>query len=159
MEDVPKSYDPSDSTLKFVNRKDEITGDDTPDVLRVEMSCGHAVDPNSLTGWCRSLMDQGHFIFYCPAVNEGTEEKCDKQWSYVEVRRHALLTDEEQQYFEKKIATLAAVQYLPWMWKLRRKKQSNKPVCFLSNLYEREWKILSILLAMYERVEGMRTTL
>ncbi|XP_048460761.1 uncharacterized protein DDB_G0292642-like isoform X2 [Rhincodon typus] len=108
MEDVPKSYDPSDSTLKFVNRKDEITGDDTPDVLRVEMSCGHAVDPNSLTGWCRSLMDQGHFIFYCPAVNEGTEEKCDKQWSYVEVRRHALLTDEEQQYFEKKIATLAA---------------------------------------------------
>lgn len=26
--------------------------------LRAEMSCGHAVTPESLTGWCRSLLDQ-----------------------------------------------------------------------------------------------------
>ncbi|XP_060690231.1 uncharacterized protein LOC132821585 isoform X2 [Hemiscyllium ocellatum] len=108
---MEKCYDPRDSTLKFVNRKDEITGDDTPNVLRVEMSCGHAVDPNSLTAWCRSLIDQGHFIFHCPAGKEGTVEKCNKQWPYVEVRRHALLTDEEQQYFENKIAIIAAAQY------------------------------------------------
>uniref|UniRef100_UPI00398ECA8F E3 ubiquitin-protein ligase DDB_G0292642-like n=1 Tax=Pristiophorus japonicus TaxID=55135 RepID=UPI00398ECA8F len=111
-----KRYDPKDSTLKFVNRKDEITGDDDPDVLRVEMSCGHAVDPNSLTGWCRSLIDQGHFTFHCPAEKEGTKEKCNKLWPYVEVRRHALLTDEEQQYFEEKVATLAAAKYCEYKW-------------------------------------------
>ncbi|XP_043557925.1 uncharacterized protein DDB_G0292642-like isoform X1 [Chiloscyllium plagiosum] len=113
---MEKRYDPRDSTLKFVNRKDEITGDDTPDILRVEMSCGHAVDPNSLTAWCRSLIDQGHFIFHCPAAKECTEEKCNKQWPYVEVRRHALLTNEEQQYFENKIATIAAAQYCEYKW-------------------------------------------
>ncbi|XP_067898183.1 probable E3 ubiquitin-protein ligase RNF144A-B [Heterodontus francisci] len=111
-----KRYDPRDTTLKFVRRKDGITGDDDEDVLRVEMSCGHAVDPNSLTGWCRSLIDQGHFTFHCPAEKEDTVEKCNKQWSYVEVRRHALLTDEEQQYFEEKVATLAAAKYCEFKW-------------------------------------------
>ncbi|XP_032888105.1 LOW QUALITY PROTEIN: uncharacterized protein DDB_G0292642-like [Amblyraja radiata] len=122
-----KRYDPNDSTLKFVQRKDEITGlkknitlyrkniffisfvgDDYPNVLRVEMSCGHAVDPTSLTGWCRSLIDRGHSTFHCPAIKGGTEEKCNKEWPYVEVRRHALLTDDEQKYFEEKVALLAA---------------------------------------------------
>lgn len=28
--------------------------------LSAEMSCGHAVKPESLTGWCRSLLDQVH---------------------------------------------------------------------------------------------------
>ncbi|XP_067851562.1 probable E3 ubiquitin-protein ligase RNF144A-A [Heptranchias perlo] len=107
-----KRYDPNDSTLKFVKGKDEITGDDEPDVLRVEMSCGHAVDPNSLTSWCRSLIDQGHFTFHCPAI----KNKCNKEWSYVEVRRHALLTDDEQQYFEEKVATLAAAKYCEYKW-------------------------------------------
>uniref|UniRef100_UPI00398E4B98 E3 ubiquitin-protein ligase DDB_G0292642-like n=1 Tax=Pristiophorus japonicus TaxID=55135 RepID=UPI00398E4B98 len=97
-----------------------ITRDDDPTVLRVEMSCQHAVDPKSLTAWCRSLMDQismtGNFTFHRPAVKEGTEEKCNKQWSYVEVRRHALLTDEEQQYFEEKFATLAAAKYCEYKW-------------------------------------------
>ncbi|KAJ1090403.1 hypothetical protein NDU88_003535 [Pleurodeles waltl] len=103
-----KSYDPADTTLKFVRRKDDITGDDD-DVLRVEMSCGHAVDPSSLTGWCRSLVDQGKIKFHCPADVDG--KKCGKEWPYVEIRGHALLTDEEQTIFEKKIAPIAAKQY------------------------------------------------
>ncbi|XP_078266133.1 E3 ubiquitin-protein ligase DDB_G0292642-like [Rhinoraja longicauda] len=106
-----KRYDPNDSTLKFVQRRDEITGDDDPNVLRVEMSCGHAVDPTSLTGWCRSLIDSGHSTFHCPAAKDGTKEKCNKEWPYLEVRRHALLTDEEQKYFEEKVALLAASKY------------------------------------------------
>ncbi|XP_032888107.1 uncharacterized protein DDB_G0292642-like [Amblyraja radiata] len=106
-----KRYDPNDSTLKFVQRKDEITGDDDPNVLRVEMSCGHAVDPTSLTGWCRSLIDRGHSTFHCPGEKDGTEKKCNKEWPYVEVRRHALLTDDEQKYFEEKVALLAAAKY------------------------------------------------
>ncbi|XP_069474345.1 E3 ubiquitin-protein ligase DDB_G0292642-like isoform X2 [Ambystoma mexicanum] len=83
-------------------------GDDD-DVLRVEMSCGHAVDPNSLTGWCRSLLDQGKIKFHCPADVGG--KKCGKEWTYVEIRSHAVLTDEEQTLFERKIAPIAAKQY------------------------------------------------
>ncbi|XP_064142468.1 uncharacterized protein LOC111748323 isoform X2 [Loxodonta africana] len=55
--------------LKFVLRKDEITGDEYDGQLRVEMSCGHAVDPGSLTAWCRSLMDQ------CPSCKSLVERK------------------------------------------------------------------------------------
>lgn len=107
-----KRYDPKDTTLKFVNRPDDLdplrkhgwfhphvgqkwlyhcdaliisvkstkgmagiwfqfcccvqrpvfcfsTAPEDGDVcLRAEMSCGHAVTPESLTGWCRSLLDQ-----------------------------------------------------------------------------------------------------
>ncbi|XP_055501310.1 uncharacterized protein LOC129703169 [Leucoraja erinacea] len=86
-------------------------GDDDLSVLRVEMSCRHAVDPTSLTGWCRSLIDSGHFTFHCPGKKDGTEEKCNKEWPYVEVRRHALLDNDEQKYFEEKVALLAAAKY------------------------------------------------
>ncbi|CAM4680113.1 E3 ubiquitin-protein ligase DDB_G0292642-like isoform X1 [Lepidochelys kempii] len=95
-------------TPKFVRRKDDITGDDD-DVMRVEMSCGHAADPGSLTGWCRSLLDQGHLRFHCPADVNG--EKCGKEWSYPEVRRNASLTETEQQNFEEKLAKFAAKYY------------------------------------------------
>ncbi|XP_060690237.1 uncharacterized protein LOC132821587 [Hemiscyllium ocellatum] len=108
---IEKRYDPDDRTLKFVKRKDEITGDDDPNILRAEMSCKHAVDPNSLTGWCRSLLDQGQYKFFCPALKEGTTEKCGHEWPYDEVRKLAVLTAEEQQYFEETVAVLAAAEY------------------------------------------------
>uniref|UniRef100_A0A3Q1AYU3 Uncharacterized protein n=2 Tax=Amphiprion ocellaris TaxID=80972 RepID=A0A3Q1AYU3_AMPOC len=80
-----KGYDPLDTTLKFVTRRDDldpISSDD--DSLRAEMSCGHAVTPESLTQWCRNLLDQGHYTFKCPALVEGTT-RCNKAWSYQEV--------------------------------------------------------------------------
>ncbi|XP_076016417.1 E3 ubiquitin-protein ligase RNF144A-like isoform X3 [Genypterus blacodes] len=109
-----KRYDPKDTTLKFVNRPDDL--DPMPpeegDIfLRAEMSCGHAVTPESLTGWCRSLLDQGQYKFMCPALKNGTLQKCDELWSYQEVRRLAVLTTEEMQHFEKTIARLAAIEY------------------------------------------------
>ncbi|XP_039631136.1 uncharacterized protein LOC120542622 isoform X1 [Polypterus senegalus] len=86
-------------------------GDDDPNTLRTEMSCGHATNPDSLTGWCRSLMDEGLYVFKCPALKDGTMQKCEAVWSYDEVRRLALLTDEEQADFEEKLAVMAAAEY------------------------------------------------
>ncbi|KAG7462165.1 hypothetical protein MATL_G00199540 [Megalops atlanticus] len=107
-----KRYDPQrDSTLRFVTRQDDITLDDDPNTLRAEMSCGHAVTPQSLTAWCRSLLDQGQHRFYCPALKEGTTQKCEAEWTYQEVRKLALLNTQEQQYFEETLAALAAAEY------------------------------------------------
>ncbi|KAA0723042.1 hypothetical protein E1301_Tti005160 [Triplophysa tibetana] len=106
-----KRYDPNDTTLKFVSRQDDITLDDDPEILRAEMSCGHAVAPQSLTGWCRSLLDQGQYKFMCPALKDGTTQKCNAEWPYVEVRRLAVLTQEEQRHFEEAMAVLAAAVY------------------------------------------------
>ncbi|XP_055502431.1 uncharacterized protein LOC129703753 isoform X4 [Leucoraja erinacea] len=85
--------------------------DDEPGVFRVEMSCGHAVDPISLTEWCRCLIDQGHLEFHCPASTHGTNGKCNKEWSYPEVRTCALLSLEERQVFEEKLTLLSAGKY------------------------------------------------
>ncbi|CAB1421414.1 unnamed protein product [Pleuronectes platessa] len=109
-----KGYDPRDTTLKFVNRPDDLDGmppEEGDQGLRAEMSCGHAVTPESLTGWCRSLLDQGQYKFKCPALKNGTLKQCNEVWSYQEVRRLAVLTTEEMAYFEEKMARLAAEEY------------------------------------------------
>ncbi|KAG5846239.1 hypothetical protein ANANG_G00147690 [Anguilla anguilla] len=106
-----KRYDPADRTLRFVTRPDDITLDDDPDSLRAEMSCGHAVTPQSLTAWCRSLLDQGQYVFRCPALRDGTLQKCGAQWTYQEVRKLAVLTATEQRHFEVTLAALAAAEY------------------------------------------------
>ncbi|KAG8006112.1 hypothetical protein GBF38_005268 [Nibea albiflora] len=62
-----KRYDPKDKTLKFVNRPDDL--DPYQDGPRAEMSCGHAVTPESLTGWCRSLLDE------CPGCQTFVERE------------------------------------------------------------------------------------
>ncbi|XP_014899694.1 E3 ubiquitin-protein ligase dbl4-like isoform X2 [Poecilia latipinna] len=111
-----KGYDPHDATLSFVDRPDDLDppfsdDDDEDQGLRAEMSCGHAVTPQSLTGWCRSLLDQGQYKFKCPALKDGTLHKCDALWSYQEVRRLAVLTAAEIQHFEENMARLAATEY------------------------------------------------
>ncbi|KAM9424199.1 putative E3 ubiquitin-protein ligase RNF144A-A [Pholidichthys leucotaenia] len=109
-----KRYDRRDTTLKFVNRPDDLDPyppEEGDQCLRAEMSCGHAVTPQSLTGWCRSLIDKGQYKFKCPALKNGTLQKCDAVWPYQEVRRLAVLTAEEMQHFEEKIARMAAAEY------------------------------------------------
>ncbi|XP_037832384.1 probable E3 ubiquitin-protein ligase ARI5 [Kryptolebias marmoratus] len=107
-----KVYDSKDSGLKFVNDKDDL------DFLcedfsspRAQMSCGHAVTPMSLTNWCLKQLEQGQYKFKCPVLKEGTKEQCGAVWPYQEVRRLAVLTAEEMQQYEEKIARLAAREY------------------------------------------------
>ncbi|XP_038126320.1 uncharacterized protein DDB_G0292642-like [Cyprinodon tularosa] len=106
-----KQYDPLDQTLKFVNREDEVVpGSSDSSSLRAEMSCGHAVTPDSLTIWCKNLLKQGQNKFRCPAVVEGTKQ-CNKLWSYQEVRRLADLNVDEMLYFEQEMANLSVSEY------------------------------------------------
>ncbi|KAI5104234.1 hypothetical protein C0J45_5860, partial [Silurus meridionalis] len=106
-----KRHDVTDSGLKFVTRPCDITLDDDPRTQRIEMSCGHAATPEGLTAFCRSLLDQAKYKFLCPALKNGTTNRCGAEWKYMEVRRIALLTQEEQNYFEEKMAELAAAKY------------------------------------------------
>lgn len=63
------------------------------------------------SGVLTSLTFQGQYKFKCPALKNGTLHKCDAAWSYQEVRRLAVLTTEEMEYFEENIALLAATEY------------------------------------------------
>ncbi|KAM4564619.1 E3 ubiquitin-protein ligase RNF19A-like isoform 2-T2 [Fundulus diaphanus] len=108
---LEKKFDPRDKTLKFVDRGDDLDPVSSDfSSLRAEMSCGHAVTPDSLTQWCRSLLDQGDYVFRCPAVLEGTKQ-CNKVWSYREVRRLADLSVDEMEYFEQAMANLSVSKY------------------------------------------------
>ena len=112
-----KEHDMSDFTLEFTDDPDSITGESSPgNPKRVKMSCGHAVDPNTLTTWCRTLLNDQKVKFHCPAITEkdakGVVKKlCEKIWDYAEVRRIALLSDAECSYFESKLSEYAALQY------------------------------------------------
>ena len=100
--------------IKFVQKDDAITGDNDPTILRAELSCGHAVDPNSLTGWCRSLIDAGKYEFYCPAITDGKVKQCEKKLPYVEIRSLALLNEAEMTSFEKKLSENAAASFFDY---------------------------------------------
>ncbi|XP_056225851.1 uncharacterized protein LOC130164883 [Seriola aureovittata] len=93
-----KCYDPADTTLEFVDGDDDMDFECTDyKSLRARMSCGHTVTPMSLTKWCRRLLDKGKSRFVCGQTD------CDVEWPYEEVRKMALLTTEETEYFEKKM--------------------------------------------------------
>lgn len=57
------------------------------------------------------ILFQGQYKFKCPAYKDGTSVKCDAVWPYQEVRRLAVLTPEEMEYFEENIARMAATEY------------------------------------------------
>ncbi|XP_056156525.1 uncharacterized protein LOC130130746 [Lampris incognitus] len=110
---MKKRYDPRDSSLRFVDGQDDLdplASEDEDGSLKAKMSCGHTVTPDSLTRWCRSLLDQGQYELRCPALTKGVAQ-CKAVWSYPEVRRLAALTVGEMQYFEERISRLAAANY------------------------------------------------
>ena len=111
---VEKVHNMSNPSLNFTStEEDAIMGySDKDDQPRIKMSCGHAVDANSLTAWCRSLLEQQEFEFHCPAIVDPEKKtKCKAIWEYEEVRHAAHLTPEEQKYFESKVSEYAAIQF------------------------------------------------
>ena len=111
---LEKTHDLSNFSLRFTTTEpDAILGTSDPgDQPRIKMSCDHAVDANSLTAWCRSLLDKQEFEFYCPAIiDQATNKQCKKVWEYSEVRSIAHLNEAEQQYFETKMSEFAALRH------------------------------------------------
>lgn len=94
-----------DDDVELSDAPDMITWDDDPENKRAKMPCGHAITPESLTIYCRSLLDAGRSRFLCPYISQDTSPVyCGKEWDYVVVRRLAVLTDAEKMEFEKKIS-------------------------------------------------------
>ncbi|CAG8651336.1 8923_t:CDS:2, partial [Diversispora eburnea] len=98
-----KRHDPNDG-VELTNEPDMITWEDDPDNLRAKMPCGHAIGPESLTAFCRSLVSEGKFQFFCPYVNPTNDARCRAEWQYIDIRKIGLLTDDERIHFESKIS-------------------------------------------------------
>ena len=94
-----------DDLAELTDAPDMITWDDDPEGKRAKMPCGHAIGPESLTAYCRSLLTAGKFQFICPYVDPNNPlTRCNKEWSYIDVRRFAVLTKDEQKEFEMQIS-------------------------------------------------------
>ena len=92
-----------DELAPLTNEPDMITWDDDPLGKRAKMPCGHAIGPESLTAYCRSLLSAGKYQFLCPYVSTDGKLRCNKEWSYIEVRRFGVLNKIEQKDFETRI--------------------------------------------------------
>jgi len=90
--------------VELTEEPDMITFDDDPDDLRAKMSCGHAIGPESLTAYCRSLVSEGKFQFFCPYVDPKSDARCRVEWQYIDIRKIGQLNDEERKFFETKIS-------------------------------------------------------
>ncbi|CAH1228671.1 UBC [Branchiostoma lanceolatum] len=92
-----------DEDVETTDAPDMISWEDDPNTPRAKMSCGHAITPETLTTYCESLLSAGKYIFKCPYISP-TTEYCGKEWSYLEVRRLAVLSLDEKKQFEIKIS-------------------------------------------------------
>lgn len=53
--------------------------------------------------YCRSLLMEGRYKFYCPDYTYSKKEYCNCEWEYLLVRHMACLSPDEMYEFEKKI--------------------------------------------------------
>jgi hypothetical protein len=69
------------------------------------MSCGHTVDPNNLFSYMVYSALEGKASVNCPHIDPKDPNKiCDAAWKYDELRKMALLNDEEKDFFEVKLS-------------------------------------------------------
>ena len=69
--------------------------------MRGIMSCGHPVECMSLYSFVYNSILHDKFEIRCPALmSDDPNDKCNKRWTYVELRRMCLLEGTEKDYFE-----------------------------------------------------------
>ncbi|XP_033725524.1 uncharacterized protein LOC117315441 [Pecten maximus] len=102
--DPPLKPKQLDEDVERTDLPDMITWDDDPANPRAKTPCGHAIGPESLTAYCRSLMSAGQWQFHCPYTDRKNSTECGQIWEYSIVKRLAVLTDDEKKYFETKLA-------------------------------------------------------
>ena len=108
---LEKRHDYSNKSLKFTNDPDVIDPYNCEETeKRVKVKCGHAFNPQSLTDYVRSKIEDRSFAITCPAILHGTKG-CGKMLDYSEIREVALLTDVEMRYIESKMSENAAKQH------------------------------------------------
>ncbi|XP_031557708.1 E3 ubiquitin-protein ligase arih1-like [Actinia tenebrosa] len=147
-----------DEDVELSEAPDMITWDDDAENKRAKMPCGHAITPESLTSYCRSLLDTGKSRFLCPYLSpDEPPVYCGKEWDYITVRRLAVLTSDEKKEFESKISEnflmkSAGIQECPrCMSMAERPEKKVRVVCPLCTLRRgtnfefcwnclREWK-------------------
>ncbi|XP_019633738.1 PREDICTED: uncharacterized protein DDB_G0292642-like [Branchiostoma belcheri] len=103
VEDLSPPPKQLDEDVETTEAPDMISWEDDPNTPRAKMSCGHAITPETLTTFCESLLSSGKYVFKCPYIGEG-RAYCGKEWTYLEVRRLAVLTADEKKQFETKIS-------------------------------------------------------
>lgn len=136
--------------VELTTEPDMFTLDDDEGGQRAKMPCGHAISPESLTAYCRSLLTAGKFEFRCPYKKSASDPMCSQLWEFFTIKKLAVLTEEERNEFEVKISDnylrkAAGIQDCPKCLTFceRRKRTDVRvicPVCTRKNgLYEFCW--------------------
>jgi hypothetical protein len=84
--------------VELTQTSDCIAWDDSGE-YRALMPCGHAADPNSLTNWAKYTFESGKLTLTCPAL-VGKTGTCNTELSFKDLKKLALLTLDECEYFE-----------------------------------------------------------
>ncbi|XP_076104094.1 uncharacterized protein LOC143072860 [Mytilus galloprovincialis] len=150
-EPVLKVYD---SDVELTSEPDMFTLDDDEGGQRAKMPCGHAIGPDSLTSYCRSLLTAGKYEFRCPYKKSANDPMCAQLWEFFTVRKLAVLKEEERNEFEIKISEnylrkAAGIQECPkcQTYCERRRKRDVRVICPICSkkgigLYEFCWYCL-----------------
>ncbi|RUP47868.1 LOW QUALITY PROTEIN: hypothetical protein BC936DRAFT_145248 [Jimgerdemannia flammicorona] len=92
-----------DAEVELTTMMDMITLDDDPNNLRIKMPCGHAIGPESLTAYCRSILEAGGFKFICPHIGDLPSDRCNAEWEYHDVCKLGQLSKDDREMFETMI--------------------------------------------------------
>ncbi|XP_045191388.2 uncharacterized protein LOC123548301 isoform X2 [Mercenaria mercenaria] len=87
-----------------LSKRDDMLGIDDQ---AVDMPCGHAIGPNSMTWYVKEQVGPEHskYQICCPAVVDDTmNETCKQPWGFKKVKKVALFTKDERTDVEGKIS-------------------------------------------------------
>lgn len=74
--------------------------------MRGLMSCGHAVECMNLYSYCYHSILHDKYEIRCPALlSDDPRNKCNKKWTYDEIRRMCMLTPQDRDFFEMALNT------------------------------------------------------